>query len=115
MAYFAKKTTVDGFTFQSHAEAARYAELKLLEQAGEIIYLQVHSPWELEKGVKIEGEARKRPPLRYVDDFYFVDAATGGEHVEDVKGKNGHMTPVFRLKQHLMQARYGISVEVVRR
>ena len=34
--YHAIKTTVDGITFDSRAEARRYRELKLLERAGVI-------------------------------------------------------------------------------
>lgn len=35
--YGAKKTVVDGVTFDSKAEARRYQQLKLMQQAGEII------------------------------------------------------------------------------
>ena len=40
--YNAKRTVVDGITFDSRKEARRYGELKLLEKAGEIIYLKTH-------------------------------------------------------------------------
>ena len=36
MKYHAKKTRLDGLTFDSQKEAQRYAELKLLERAGQI-------------------------------------------------------------------------------
>lgn len=37
----AVKTVIDGHTFASKAEAARYAELKLLRRAGEIFELEL--------------------------------------------------------------------------
>ncbi|MDD3747626.1 MAG: DUF1064 domain-containing protein, partial [Anaerostipes sp.] len=39
--YGARKTVIDGITFDSKREAKRYQELKLLEQAGEISYLEL--------------------------------------------------------------------------
>ena len=39
--YRNKKTELDGIAFDSKREAERYAELKLLERAGEISYLQL--------------------------------------------------------------------------
>ncbi|MBS6476088.1 MAG: DUF1064 domain-containing protein, partial [Clostridiales bacterium] len=38
--YRSKKTTVDGITFDSRREAARWQELKLLERAGSITELE---------------------------------------------------------------------------
>lgn len=37
MKYHAKKTGLDGLTFDSQKEARRYAELKLLERAAELV------------------------------------------------------------------------------
>ena len=47
--YGAIRTTVDGVTFASKAEARRYAELKLLEQAGEIKGLELQPKFDIER------------------------------------------------------------------
>ena len=45
--YGNRKVTVDGVVFDSKREAARYKELKLLQEAGEIKGLQMQVPFEL--------------------------------------------------------------------
>ena len=108
--YGAKKTTVDGITFDSRAEAKRYEVLRLLERQGEISDIQRQVSYELVPGVRLHGEQRKRPAIRYVADFEYV-----GKHdeviVEDVKGMD---TPMSRLKRHLMAALLGVDVRIVR-
>ena len=51
--YHAIKTTVDGITFDSRAEARRYRELKLLERAGVIENLVLQPKFELQPKYKI--------------------------------------------------------------
>jgi len=92
--YRAIRTTVDGLTFASKAEAARYSDLKLLERSGYItgLILQPRFPLIVE-GKKI---------CSYVADFSFKDRE--GRHViEDVKGVQ---TPVYKLKSKLFHALY---------
>ena len=48
--YGSRKVRVDGLSFDSQAEANRYAELLLLAQAGEIADLRVHPSWVLQPG-----------------------------------------------------------------
>ena len=43
--YSARKTTVNGHTFDSKKEANRYSEFKLLEAAGEIDNLTLQEPF----------------------------------------------------------------------
>jgi hypothetical protein len=45
--YKAKKTVVDGITFDSQKEAQRWCELRLLEKAGVIKNLQRQVPFEI--------------------------------------------------------------------
>jgi len=47
--------------------------------------------------------------LRYFADFMYSDIKTGKIVVEDVKGV---ITPLFRVKQHLMKSVHGIDVRV---
>lgn len=101
--YRAVKTTVDGFTFASKAEAKRYQELKLLLEAKQISFLELQPVFVLADSVTIGG--RKRPALKYVADFAYYTPA--GRVVEDVKGM---LTPVYRLKRHLMKSQLGIDI-----
>jgi hypothetical protein len=95
--YRAKKQVVDGITFASRAEARRYGELKILQQAGKVSELQLQVPFVLAPAVLIRGANRKSPALRYVADFVFV--RDGARVIEDVKGA---LTQAYRIKRHLM-------------
>ena len=55
MKYHAKRTRLDGLTFDSQKEARRYAELKLLERAGQIHSLRRQVKYELIPAQKIHG------------------------------------------------------------
>jgi hypothetical protein len=100
--YGAIRTEVDGITFASKAEARRYAELRLLRDAGAIYDLTLQPRFDLSvNGVKIGT---------YVADFRYVDGETHEILVEDVKGVR---TPVYRLKAKLVKALYGITVQEV--
>ena len=95
------RTVVDGIAFDSKAEATRYAELRLMLDAGTIYGLRLQPRYPLTvNGMKIGT---------YVADFAYVDAA-GDDVVEDVKGVR---TPVFKLKAKLMKAVHGITVEEI--
>lgn len=108
--YGAKKTQVDGITFDSRAEAARFVELKALERAGQIVNLELQPTYELAPSVKYRGAARAKPALRYQADFRYVDHL-GNTIVEDVKG---FATEAFQIKRHLMLSKFGIEVVVVK-
>jgi len=101
--YGAKKTTIDGITFSSKAEANRYLQLIMLGKAKKITELQLQVKYELAPSVVIQG--RKRPPIRYVADFVYMQ--DGKRVTEDVKGME---TPVYRLKRHLMATVHGIEI-----
>lgn len=103
--YHAHKTTVDGINFDSKREAKRYQELKLLERAGAIRDLELQVRFELIPSFDVDGKHYR--PTSYVADFVYVDAKTGAEIVEDVKG---YRTPIYRLKAKLFAHRYGVSI-----
>lgn len=95
--YRAQRTEVDGITFPSKKQAARYCALKLLEGAGEI------SDLTLEPEFAIEVNGHK--VCKYRADFSYKQ---GGEQVvEDVKG---FKTPAYRLKAKLLRATHGITI-----
>jgi len=100
--YRAKKTVVDGITFDSKAEAKRYRELKLLERAGEITHLELQPKFVLQP--KFEKNGVKYRTITYAADFMYCDFASGGQVVvEDVKGMR---TQQFELRRKLFEAKY---------
>ncbi|MBK8909164.1 MAG: DUF1064 domain-containing protein [Rhodospirillales bacterium] len=98
--------TVDGIRFASTREARRWAELRLLERAGDIRALR--------RQVAIRLIGRDGPiltdtgrPRTYVADFVYEDCRLGwAEVVEDAKG---HPTPEYRLKRAILAAQ-GVAV-----
>jgi hypothetical protein len=95
------RTKLDGYTFDSKAEARRYQELRLLEKAKKIHSIEVHKPFSLDcHGTHI---------CDYEADFcYWARFKNGVLYVvEDVKGKR---TDVYRLKKKLMKALLGIDI-----
>ena len=103
--YRARKTTVDGITFDSRKEAYRYLALKGMEEDGSIEDLRRQVRYELIPAFDVDG--RHYRPVYYVADFVYVDKETGKEVVEDVKGVR---TDVYRLKSKLFARRYGMSI-----
>lgn len=99
--YRNRKTEVDGILFDSKREAARYAELKMLERAGEIRGLELQPVFP----VAVNGQKI----CKYIADFRYTDRA-GREVVEDAKGVK---TDVYRLKKKLVRALFGIEIEEV--
>lgn len=126
--YRAKKTEVDGITFDSMKEAKRYQELKILEAAGQIKDLRLQVPYELipamrdpdtigKRGGKIKGKLVERAVIYKADFVYlekldipFSDQEKWEEVVEDVKGMR---TKEYILKRKLMLYRYGIRIREV--
>lgn len=98
--YGNKKTVVDGITFDSKKEAARYAELKLMEKAGVIMSLELQPTFP----VYIDG----KKVFEYRADFkYWIDGKDGRYVIEDVKGVK---TDVYRIKKKCVEAQYGITI-----
>jgi hypothetical protein len=89
--------------YASKKEFMRATELKMLEKAGIISELKEQVVFILAPSVIIQG--RKRPPLKYVADFEYMDGTS--LVVEDVKGV---ITDVYRVKRHLMKSVHGIDI-----
>lgn len=109
--YGAQPMYVDGLRFSSKAEARRYEELKLLQQAGALSGLTCQPRY------IIVDKSEHGRALYYVADFSYQE--NGREVVEDVKGGSkgeGTSTAVFRLKARLFRERYPhIELRVVGR
>lgn len=93
------KTVIDGVTFDSKKEAARYQQLKLLERAGEIRHLTLQPRFPLDVNGKHICD--------YVADFTYIDQASGKSVTEDAKGMR---TPVYKLKKKLTEALFHIRI-----
>ena len=96
--YNAKRTEIDGYIFASRHEANRYSELKLLEYAGEIKDLELQPVYPCE----VNGHL----VCKYIADFRYR-LPSGREVVEDAKGVK---TDVYRLKNKLVRALYGVVI-----
>lgn len=103
--YHAKKTVVDGITFDSKREADRYLVLKGMEEDGAIEDLRRQVRYELVPAFDVDGKHYR--PVFYVSDFTYTDKETGKEIVEDVKGMR---TDMYRLKSKLFAYRYGMNI-----
>lgn len=104
--YRAIRTTVDGVTFASKAEAARYSELKLLIAHGSVRNLELQPAYAIVvNGVRVG---------KYLADFRYEirEANDWRQVVEDVKGVE---TALYRLKAKLVRALYGVEIVLVRR
>lgn len=101
--YKAVKVSVDGFTFHSKKEAARYHELKLAQKAGRIQGLTLQVPYLLTAGRDCLAVGH------YIADFVYEERQ--GNHwervVEDVKGLR---TAFYKWKAKHMRAEHGISI-----
>lgn len=104
------RTEVNGIRFDSQAEARRYLQLRLLLQDGAISDLRLQVKFELVPSVRFLGSRRLTPAVRYVADFVY-DGPDGVQVVEDVKGM---VTPVYRLKRHLMKHIHNIDITEIR-
>lgn len=101
MKYHSKKTIVDGITFDSKKEAARYQELKLLERAGKIKDLVLQQEYELIPKFKKNNKTYRK--TSYKADFSYFDIEGNKYIVEDVKG---FKTEIYKLKKKLFEYRY---------
>lgn len=116
--YGAIKTEIDGIVFASKAEARRYAELKLLERAGEIWDLELQPRFSLSVP-STAGTLRRALEAtagtfdgkigEYRGDFAYHDRS--GRVVEDVKG---FKTPLYRWKKKHVEKQYGIEIREIR-
>jgi len=93
----AKPTTLDNNRFASKKEANYYAELKLLQKAGEVLFFLRQVPFHLPGNSK------------YVCDF-LIFYANGDCQIVDVKGMK---TAMYKLKKSLVEAHYPITITEV--
>lgn len=117
--YHSSKMYSRGFVFDSKKEARRYAELELLERAGEISCLQRQVRFVLIPAQREQDVVGKRGGVKkgkliereccYIADFVYKDK-DGYYVVEDTKG---FRTPDYVIKRKLMLWVHGIRIKEV--
>jgi hypothetical protein len=96
------KCELDGFLFDSQKERDRYAELKLLEKAGQIAGLKLQVEFVLQPAFK-DSDGKTQRAIKYVADFVYCE----DEHlvIEDVKSPATRENAVYKLKKKMMAYR----------
>lgn len=98
--YGNQKTKLDGYTFDSRKEAQRYAELILLQKAGEISNLEMQKPFVIQESF-FDSNGKRQTAIKYVCDFCYVNK-DGKTIIEDVKSPATRKNPVYRMKKKMM-------------
>ena len=107
--YGNRKTTIDGHTFDSKREAARYTNLRLLLLAGKITDLRLQPSFELiPKQRRDDGKAERN--CTYVADFSYWDKEASCLVIEDAKGVR---TREYVIKRKLMLQVHGITIKEI--
>lgn len=118
--YLNRKITVNGETFDSKKEYARWNELKLLQRTGKISDLQrqvkfVLIPAQHERFPRYSDKTGKRlkdgirtleQEVSYIADFVYKQ--DGKQIVEDTKG---FRTPDYKIKKKLLLWVHGIRIK----
>lgn len=110
--YGNRKVTLDGYKFDSIKEANRYAELKLLEKAGEIRDLMRQVPIVIQEGFINQQTGKKEQAIKYYADFTYFKKGEDAITIEDVKSEATRKDKVYRLKKKLLAAK-GIYIQEV--
>ena len=109
--YRSVRTVVDGVTFASKKEAARYQELRLLEKAGEIKDLELQPVYPLVVRHHVH-HAQATTIGKYTPDFRYREGPKGVLVIEDVKS-SATKTTAYRLRKKFVEAQYNIRIQEV--
>lgn len=93
--YGNRKVSVDGYTFDSQAEAKRYKQLALAQLAGSIENLTLQPQFKLLASF-VNSQGKRVRGITYIADFTYVE--NGISIVEDVKGK--------RTKDYIIKSKF---------
>lgn len=98
-------------TFDSEKEVRRWDTLNIMQTAGKISELQRQVRFVLAPAVRLTGEPRAKPALRYFADFTYIQ--DGQLVVEDVKSAPTRKLASYRNKKHLMATVHNIHIQEV--
>jgi Protein of unknown function (DUF1064) len=104
--YGNKRVVVDGWPFDSQLEADHYVKLKLLREAGAILWFICQVPFRLPGGIIYKADFLRVNSPAYI--------AIGGPAVE-IEDTKGAMTRVAINKIKQVEELYGIKVTLIRR
>jgi len=110
--YRAKKTEVDGITFDSRREANYYEQLKIMKRGGIISDFQVHPKYIIIDSYKCPTTGRKIAATTYSADF-LVTYPDGREEVIDVKSEATRKKDAYRIKKKAFEQRYGMPIKEI--
>jgi hypothetical protein len=102
--YRARKTVVDGITFDSVAEGRRYGELKMMQAAGLIKDLQLQPRFLLQEGFRSRWWPEKVRPIHVTWDFLYQEGER--QVVEDVKSPPTRQETAYSIRRRLFLRRY---------
>jgi len=115
--YRAKPVLVESERLASKGEGAYYRELLWRVEAGEIRELsrQIRFELKMDGGSPVLLRSKRYPNGRkavHVVDFSFIDNRTNQQVYQEFKGLD---VPLGKLKRAMVEAQYGITIEVVGR
>lgn len=105
--YGARKTVVDGITFDSKAEAKYYEHLKWLKQAKQIKDFSLQPRFELQETFKKHDKTFRK--IEYIADFE-ITHLDGTKEVIDIKGME---TKEFSIKRKLYERKFDTPLKVI--
>ncbi|APT48979.1 hypothetical protein BSA171_14570 [Bacillus safensis] len=105
--YGARKTVVDGITFDSKAEAKYYQHLKWLKQAKQIKDFSLQPRFELQETFKKHNKTFRK--IEYIADFE-VHNLDGSIEIIDIKGME---TKDFAIKRKLYERKFDTPLKVI--
>lgn len=109
--YHARKTVVDGITFDSRKEAERYKLLKMLERTGQIQNLKLQVPFELQPAFRFNGKMIHS--IKYIADFVYKMTDKSGQEILVVEDAKGYKTDVYELKRKMFLFTQGFEITEV--
>lgn len=116
--YNNKKVELDGYVFDSKAEAKYYSYLLVLQARGEVKSFEMQQTFELQPKFDHPTEKRKNgkprvfSAIKYTPDFV-VEYKDSSIRYVDVKGsKNSDMNRDFKLRAKLFMFKYNVTIHV---
>jgi len=103
--YGAIRTSIDGYQFDSRAEANYYIYLKSLQENGDISDLKVHPRFVLVEGFT-DNSSEWESPVTYEADFSYTDMNNRFQLVVCEVKSPATKTRLYHLKRKLFKQKY---------
>jgi anaerobic selenocysteine-containing dehydrogenase len=106
--YHAKRTEIDGITFDSMAEGEYYRHLKKQQEEGKIKAFYIQPEFLLQEAFEKNGKKYRK--IQYVADFKIVYP---NEDIEIIDVK-GYETADFKIKRKLFEKKYPYKLTLMK-